>query len=148
MADTTTDTPDDDSGGLVLYDGVCALCNSTVRFLLERDKRGVLRFAPLQGETAGGIWERYPGRDPGLKTMVYVRGFGSGNEEIHVRSRAVLEILNDIGGAWRVSRVGRLIPAGLRDALYDWIARNRYAWFGRYETCRLPGEGETERFLP
>ncbi len=136
----------DVKGGLVLYDGVCALCNRTVQFLMGKDRRGILRFAPLQGTTAKALWERYPGKDPGLKSLVYVRGFGSPDEELFFRSRAILEILGDIGGRWRLLGWARLVPAPLRDAVYDWIARNRYAWFGRYETCQLPKPGEKHRF--
>lgn len=124
------------------------MCNRTVQFLLDRDRREVLRYAPLQGSTAREVWDRHPGKDPGLKTMVYIRGFGSGEERLYFRSRAILEMLRDVGGKWRVAALGYLIPTPLRDVAYDWIARNRYAWFGRYEQCRLPEPGTEERFLP
>jgi predicted DCC family thiol-disulfide oxidoreductase YuxK len=136
------------NGGVVLFDGVCALCNRTVQHLLERDRRGVLRFAPLQGPTAAALWQRHPGRNPGLKTMVYVRDFGTPDEVLFFRSRAVLEILSDLGGPWRWVRLARLIPGPIRDAVYNAIARRRYAWFGRYDACRLPSPGQEERFLP
>ena len=134
-------------GGLVLYDGVCALCNRTVQYLLDRDLRGLLRFAPLQGETAAEVWTRHSGQDPGLKSIVYVRGFGTPDERLFFRSRAVLEILSDLGGKWRVPALAKWIPGPLRDAIYDWIAARRYAWFGRYEQCRLPEKGTEDRFL-
>lgn len=135
-------------GGLVLYDGVCALCNRTVQYLLDRDARGILRFAPLQGETVKEVWERHPGKDPGLKSVVYVRGYGTSGERLFFRSRAILEIMADLGGKWRLLVLVKLIPGPLRDAVYDWIARHRYAWFGRYEQCRLPEKGSENRFLP
>ena len=135
-------------GGVVLYDGVCALCNRTVQVLLDRDARGRLRFAPLQGETAKEVWEKHPGKNPGLKSVVYVRGYGTECERLFFRSRAFLEIMADLGGKWRLFVVLKLIPGPLRDAIYDWAARHRYAWFGKYEQCRLPEKGSENRFLP
>ena len=139
---------DREQGGVLLYDGVCALCNRTVQYLMDCDTHGILRFAPLQGETAKKVWERYPGKDPGLKTVVYVRGYGTPEERLFFRSRAILEIMSDLGGKWRLLVVLKLIPGPLRDAVYDWIARHRYAWFGKYDQCRLPEKGTEDRFLP
>ncbi len=134
-------------GGLVLYDGVCALCNRTVQYLLDHDTHGILRFAPLQGETVKEVWARHPGKDPGLKSVVYVRGYGTPEEVLFFRSRAILEIMADLGGKWRLLVLAKLIPGPVRDLVYDWIARHRYAWFGRYEQCRLPEKGTENRFL-
>ena len=132
----------------MLYDGVCALCNRTVQYLMDCDTHGILRFAPLQGETAKEVWERHPGKNPGLKSVVYVRGYGTQEERLFFRSRAILEIMPDLGGKWRMFVLLKLIPGFLRDAVYDWIARHRYAWFGKYDQCRLPAKGTEDRFLP
>jgi predicted DCC family thiol-disulfide oxidoreductase YuxK len=140
---------------LVLYDGVCGLCNRTVRFLLRIDRRNVLAFAPLQGQTAARLAERHGfplagrGDDPaGLRTIVYVRKFGLKHERAHLRSDAVLRILGDVGGPWVLFGALRLVPRLLRDPVYDWVARNRYRWFGKLDRCPLPPPDQRARFLP
>ena len=135
------------SHNLVLYDGVCGLCNGTVRFLLAIDRRGVLCFAPLQGPTAARVLKRHalPGD---VRTIVYVRNFGLKRERAHLRSDAVLRILGDVGGVWSLLLILRLVPRFLRDSVYDWVARNRYSWFGKYDECPLPSPEQRARFLP
>lgn len=131
---------------LVLYDGVCGLCDRTVQFLLRVDREQLLRFAPLQGETAAAIRNRHPQLD-GVDSIAYVKT-ASGQEDVYVRSTAVLKILKEAGGAWRLLAVFLLVPRAIRDAVYDWVARNRYRWFGRYDNCPLPGAAVRARFLP
>ncbi len=140
---------------VVFFDGVCVLCNESMRFLLGEDRSGILRFAPLQGETAAGEPEvaRLLG-DGGearpdaaeLRSVIYVRGEGDG-KEVLTRSDAILAVLDDLGGFWRLLATARVLPRALRDRVYDVIGRNRYRWFGRLEACRLPREGEAARFL-
>lgn len=132
---------------LVLYDGLCGLCDRTVQFLLARDRGRVLFFAPLQGETASAVLARHClGAD--LSTMVFVRDAGLPEEEVLLRSDGVLGALLAIGGPWGLlARVARLVPWPLRDAVYRWIAANRYRWFGRLDTCRVPSPEERRRFL-
>jgi predicted DCC family thiol-disulfide oxidoreductase YuxK len=140
---------------LVLYDGVCGLCNRTVRLLLRIDRRRVLAFAPLQGQTAAQLAARHgfpiaaAGEDSlALRSIVYVRSFGLKHERAHLKSDAVLRILGDVGGAWSLLAVFRVVPRLLRDPLYDWVARHRYRWFGRYDSCPLPPPDQRARFLP
>ncbi|HEV8629379.1 MAG TPA: DCC1-like thiol-disulfide oxidoreductase family protein, partial [Thermoanaerobaculia bacterium] len=125
------------SPNLVLYDGVCGLCNRTVRFLLRIDRRHRLCFAPLQGQTAARLAERH-GFPTDVRTLVYVRNFGLKRERVHVRSDGVLRIFGDVGGLWWLLSLLRIVPRFLRDALYDWVARHRYGWFGKYDSCPLP----------
>lgn len=133
---------------VVLFDGVCGLCDRTVRFLLEEDPHHLLTFAPLQGATASAVLQRHPGVAENLKTIILVRNFSTPRETVLVRSEAVLAVLNDLGGFWRTVSWARLLPLVLRDAIYDWIARNRYQWFGKYTTCQLPTPEVQRRFLP
>jgi predicted DCC family thiol-disulfide oxidoreductase YuxK len=135
------------SHNLVLYDGVCGLCNRAVKLLLAIDRRHVLCFAPLQGPTATRIAERHA-FPPDLKTIVYVRNFGLKRERVHLRSDAILRIMGDVGGLWSFLLVFRVVPAFLRDPVYDWVARNRYRWFGKYDSCPLPSAEQRARFLP
>ena len=146
------------SSNLVLYDGVCGLCNRMVRFLLRIDRRKVLSFAPLQGPTAARLAERHgfplAGVGAGeagasaLRSMVYVRNFGLKRERAYLRSDAVLRSLGDVGGLWWLVSLLRVVPRFLRDPVYDWVARNRYRWFGKHESCPLPPPEQRARFLP
>ncbi|RLS57584.1 MAG: DUF393 domain-containing protein [Planctomycetota bacterium] len=127
---------------IVFFDGVCGLCNSTVQFLLTRDRAGQLLFAPLQGETAA---TRVPLDDrETLNTLVVATPQGMLRQ-----SDAVVHLLRQLPGWWPCCGVLiRIIPRFLRDAGYRFVSRNRYRWFGQHETCRLPTPEERHRFLP
>lgn len=126
---------------IVFFDGVCGLCNRFVDRLLRVDRKGILLHAPLQGTTARELLPT--GMADAMKSVVYLR-----NGVVLQRSDAALRILIDLGGWRSLYRVLFIVPRSVRDAVYDWIARNRYRWFGERETCRLPAPGERERFLP
>lgn len=126
---------------IVFFDGVCGLCNASVDRLLQWDQRGVLRFAPLQGTTAATMLPPDMVRD--LDSLVLLDEQG-----LHQRSDAALLALKYAGGSWRLLSALRVVPRPLRDAVYDLIARRRYQWFGRKESCRLPLPHERDRFLP
>ncbi|HTL05640.1 MAG TPA: DCC1-like thiol-disulfide oxidoreductase family protein [Gemmatimonadales bacterium] len=127
---------------VVYFDGLCHLCDGFVRFVLARDRRRRFRFAPLQGETAR---RRLEGRFSGdaLSTVVLEEP-----RRFRIRSDAALAILTGLGGPWRLAGALRIIPRPLRDAMYDYVARKRFAWYGRRDTCRIPTPEEAERFLP
>jgi predicted DCC family thiol-disulfide oxidoreductase YuxK len=133
---------------ILLYDGVCALCNGVVRFALRRDHEGRLRFAPLQSEVARAILVRH-GYDPTkLETVVLVKNAGEADERLMVRSDAMLELWRELGLPWRVTAgVIAIVPRQLRDWMYSGIARVRYATFGRYEACPIPREEDRRKFL-
>ena len=144
-AENTSAGPGDDRAAgrpILFFDGVCGLCNRSVDFALARDRRQRLLFAPLQGETAR---ERLDQSDvASLQTVVLADARG-----VHRRSSAVVRVLWLLGGLWCV--VGTLlwlIPRPLRDLGYKLVARYRYRWFGRKETCRMPTPAERARFLP
>jgi predicted DCC family thiol-disulfide oxidoreductase YuxK len=129
---------------IVLFDGVCNLCNGTVTFLIDRDRRGVLRFASLQSPRAAELLRErgrtLPPGDP--DTMLLVDG-----DRVHDRSTAALRIARHLGFPWSLAIVLFLVPRLLRDAVYRVIARNRYRWFGRSEQCRVPTPELRARFL-
>ena len=128
---------------LLLYDGVCALCNGAVAFVLKRDKSGAVRFAPLQGETAAKLLESRP-ELAGIDSMIWIDPSG----RAFTRSAAAFAIARHAGGGWAVlAALGRIIPAVLRDALYDGVARTRYRIFGRYDDCPVPRPEHRSRFL-
>ncbi len=126
---------------IVFYDGVCGLCDHTVQFLLKMDKSGVLFFSPLQGETAKQLLNSQELEN--LQSIIFYRE----NNKFY-RSRAVLEILLEIGGVWSFLYLFKLLPAFVLDIFYNLIARYRYQIFGKFEQCRLPTPAEKARFLP
>jgi predicted DCC family thiol-disulfide oxidoreductase YuxK len=135
-------------GPIVLYDGVCALCNGAVRFVLGRDRVGRFRFASLQSDLARATLARH-GRNPGdLATIVVVVEPGQAEERLLERSEAVLFVLARLGGPWPlVGRIGRFVPRSVRDWTYDRVARRRYQVFGRYDACPLPAPQHRSKFL-
>jgi len=131
----------------VLFDGPCGLCDGAVRWLLRRDRRGALRFAPLEGRVAAAVRSRHPELPGADETMVLVERPETPAERVHVRSRAVIGILVALGGSWRLFSVLRGAPSWLLDPPYRFVARRRTRWFGRLPACRVPTAGESARFL-
>jgi predicted DCC family thiol-disulfide oxidoreductase YuxK len=132
---------------IVLFDGVCVVCNRSVDWLLRRDTSGLLSFAPLQGETAARVRAVWPEVVPdGLDTVVYVDRSGS-PPHVWLRSRAVREILETLGGGPGLALL-RILPAPVADLGYRIFARLRYTLFGRRDACRVPTPEERLRFLP
>lgn len=119
---------------ILFFDGDCAFCSASVRRVARLDRRERISFAPLQGELArkSGL-TRHAAADGG--TMVLLREPDGG---VFLESDAVIELARAIGGWWRVFTAARVIPKGWRDGVYRWIARNRFRWFGREDTCEMP----------
>ena len=131
-----------ESQPIVVFDGVCNFCNASVRFILERDRSRVFRFAALQSSAGRALLERH-GFDPlDADTFVLVEG-----EECRVRSDAAIAVMRRLPLPWRLLAWLRWIPKPLRDAVYRVIARNRYQWFGKRQSCMVPSADERERFL-
>lgn len=128
------------TSGIVFFDGVCGLCNTSVDWLLRHDKNQRLLYAPLQGKAASE--QLSPERLSDLDTIVYFR---KGKELL--RSDAALYVLKDLGGAWKLLFGFIVIPRFIRDGIYKWVSRNRYKWFGKKEACRIPTKAERARFL-
>lgn len=132
---------------LVLYDGVCGLCNRTVQFILRRDRQDRFRYAPLQGPFAHEILARH-GIDAGdLNTIYLVYDVGKPTERLLSRSRAVLHILKVLGGFWRLVAGFGVLPTSVLDAIYRWVSRRRYRWFGQYDRCPIPRPDERRKFI-
>lgn len=125
---------------IVFFDGVCGLCNKAIDFLVRKDKRKVLLFAPLQGSTAAKLLPT--GEASSLSSMIYYS-----NGKISYRTRAILNLLWDMGGWWTLTVLFRIIPPFIRDFFYNIMAASRYKWFGKKESCRIPTVEERERFL-
>ncbi|MDT8368902.1 MAG: thiol-disulfide oxidoreductase DCC family protein [Longimicrobiales bacterium] len=130
---------------LILFDGVCNLCNGAVQWVIERDPQGHFHFASLQSEAArralgaridADAIERLP------DSIVLVDAAG-----VHTESTAAIRIARGLGRPWSFLGIARFVPTPIRDFVYRFIARNRYRWFGRREACILPAPGVSERFL-
>ena len=132
---------------VILYDGVCGLCDRLVRFVLRRDRRQAFRFAPLQSDVARRILNTY-GRDPArLDTFYLVVGYGTPHEHLEAKSRAALTVFAKLGKAWPLVLLLRLVPSVIADAVYDLVARFRYRAFGKLEACPAPSREDQARFL-
>jgi predicted DCC family thiol-disulfide oxidoreductase YuxK len=127
---------------LLLFDGVCNLCHGAVQWILARDRKQVFRFASLQSQ-AGRKALAEAGFTGPIPESVVVIDAG----EVYVAGDAALRIAAILGGVWSAAVVLRIIPRGLRDGVYHWIARNRYRWFGKKEACPMPTPETLERFL-
>ena len=141
MVETTGAAP------VLLYDGVCGFCNKTVQMILDRDRRGTMRFAALQSDYGQAVVERHEALR-GVDSVVFVEGAGGeGGERVFVRSDAALKVAEYLGGFWKIFLAARVLPRALRDYFYDLFARNRYRMFGRYDSCMLPPPEVRSRFL-
>ena len=132
---------------LVLYDGVCALCNRVVQFLLEQDHRAVFRFAALQSPT-GKATVAKSGHDPNeLTTFYVVADFRTPQARVLTKGDAALFVAGQLGWPWKAASAARVLPQSVRNLIYDTVARNRYRLFGRYDHCLVPSEAVRARFV-
>ncbi|AHI06153.1 hypothetical protein BDW_08265 [Bdellovibrio bacteriovorus W] len=125
---------------IIFFDGVCHLCNHFVDSVISKDSQHQFSFAPLQGNTAKELLS--PEDQSRLESVVlWVNG------KTYYKSAAVIQILSGLGGPYKLFAVGKVIPRILRDPLYDIVAKNRYAWFGERNSCRLPEPHERQYLL-
>jgi len=127
---------------VVLFDGVCNLCNGVVSFLIPRDPKGRLRFASLQSPVGQALLERHGFPTEEFDSFVLVDG-----DRTYTKSSAAIRIAELIGWPYRIGALGRIVPKFLRDRVYDVVASNRYDWFGRKDQCMIPDEDVSDRFL-
>jgi predicted DCC family thiol-disulfide oxidoreductase YuxK len=126
----------------VIFDGLCKLCTGSVAFILRHERDQVLRFAPLQSEAGKRLMAEF-GIDPSQMNTFVVIADG----KAYVRSDAAIRLARFLSGGWRLLGLLRIVPRPVRDYVYDVVARNRYRWFGRRETCMAPAPGLEKRFL-
>lgn len=127
---------------VLLFDGVCNLCNASVQWILKRDHKAQFRFAALQSEFGQQILQKHGLKQEHFDTVVLSVG-----DQIFLRSDAPLEIVRRLGGFWKLFYLFKVLPRPLRDALYNFVARNRYRWFGQTAECMLPRPEWKGRFL-
>jgi predicted DCC family thiol-disulfide oxidoreductase YuxK len=131
-----------DNRPIILFDALCVLCSYNAQFVLKYDRTGHFRLASMQGEVGAALYRKF-GIDPAdPETMIVVEG------DVALRnSDAVLAIYAGLGWPWRLASAARIIPRPIRDAVYGWIARNRYRLFGKRDSCWLPSPELVDRLL-
>lgn len=131
-----------DSYDIVLFDGVCNLCNFAVDLIIRNDKKGRLKVGALQDAKTKELLKEYDINSEYLDSIILIRG-----DRVFYKSRAALEVTKQLKGLWPLLYGFIIVPNFVRDPVYDWIARNRYRWYGKRDTCRLPTPEERARFL-
>lgn len=127
---------------IILFDGVCNLCNGAVQFVIRNDKNKQFRFAALQSEAGAELSKKYGLPSNSMKTFVLIA-----NDKCYTRSTAALRVGKMLGGVLSLSYVFIIVPPVIRDGIYNFIAKNRYRWFGEKESCMIPTPDLRERFL-
>lgn len=126
---------------VIFFDGVCNLCNESVLFVIKRDRKGKFNFAPLQSGYAEQQLHRFDYSLQELNTILLLK-----NGKLYQKSSAVLEIAKGLSGGWPLLYAFIIIPTFIRNSIYDWIAVNRYKWFGKKEECMIPTPELKARF--
>lgn len=126
---------------IVLFDGVCNLCNASVNFIIDRDAKAVFKFASLQSDFGQKILQENQFKQVDFDSILLLK-----EDKILKKSDAALEIARNLDGWWKYFYALKVIPKFIRDLVYDLIAKNRYRIFGKSETCRIPTADLKERF--
>lgn len=127
---------------IVLFDGVCNFCNSSVNFIIRHDKKAHFKFAPIQSEIGKVLCEKFEIDVQKIDSIILIE-----NDQFNIKSSAILRITKKLNGTYPLLFGFIIIPRFVRDAAYDLIARNRYKWFGKKESCMIPTPDEKERFV-
>ncbi|MEO0338173.1 MAG: thiol-disulfide oxidoreductase DCC family protein [Bacteroidota bacterium] len=131
-----------ESGPILLFDGVCNLCDASVQRVIKADRKGIFRFASLQSEAAAELLRQSSLSEQHLKSVVLFH-----KDQFYTHSDAVLKTANLLGGAWNLLYAFWWVPRIIRDGIYNWIAANRYKWFGKKDQCMIPTPDLRSRFL-
>ena len=127
---------------LILFDGVCNLCNGAVQFVINRDKEGMFRFASLQSSSADRYLKKFRVKGQHLYSILLIK-----DNKLYDQSNAILEIARELSGLWPALYAFKIIPAFIRNAIYKLVASNRYRIFGKKDECMIPTPELKARFL-
>lgn len=130
------------NNSIILFDGVCNLCSGTVRFIIKRDQKNKFRFASLQGNFGQSTLSKYGLSNTDLNSFLLLQ-----DGILYSRSTGALKVARSLSGGWPLLYACIIIPKFVRDAVYDFIAANRYRWFGKNESCRLPAPKQESLFI-
>lgn len=128
---------------IILFDGVCNLCNSSVQYVIKHDKGDIFRFASLQSEIGQKILNHIGISRQNIDSIVFYEP----GKAYYYKSTAAIEIAKNLGGFFTYGTIFRIIPAGIRNLIYDYVAKNRYKWYGKQESCMIPTPELKSRFL-
>lgn len=128
--------------GIILFDGVCNFCNASINFVIRHDPKGYFRFGPLQSDTARQLATTHHFEVDSMESFILVE-----NGQVYTKSTAALKVVRRLPFPWKLGYAGMILPRFVRDAVYSWIARNRYRWFGKQDSCMVPTPEVRERFL-
>lgn len=128
---------------VILFDGICNLCNNTVNMVIKQDKKNTFLFASLQSDTGKKILTDLKIDSSKMDSIILY----DPSIAYYTKSSAALKIMNDLGGWWKITQIFWVFPAPLRNVIYDLIARNRYRWFGKKEQCMIPTPELKSKFL-
>lgn len=126
---------------VLYFDGVCNLCNQSVQWVIRRDKKAVFRFAPLQSQAGLSFQQAHFLQNIPDSVLLEYQG------KVYIKSGAILKLMQIFGGVYKLSVIAWIVPLFIRDAVYDFIARNRYKWYGKRESCMQPTPELKSRFL-
>jgi predicted DCC family thiol-disulfide oxidoreductase YuxK len=128
---------------IILFDGVCNLCNSAVQFVIQNDAKDVFRFVALQSDLGQEILQHIGINPKNIDSIIlYEPGVA-----YYYKSSAAIQIAKSLGGFWHLGTIFKIIPTGIRNSLYDYIAKNRYKWYGKKESCMIPTAELKAKFL-
>ena len=127
---------------VILFDGVCNLCNAAVQFVINKDKKAIFKFASLQSHFGQSVMDKYGLPASGFDSFILLN-----NEEIYTKSTAALMVARHLSGLWSLLYLFKIIPSFIRDFVYSIIAKNRYKWFGKKAACPVPTEELKIRFF-
>ena len=131
-----------DEKPIIFFDGFCNLCNRSVQFIIKKDKKKQFRFASLQGKAGQELLEKFNLPADNFNSFILAE-----RDHIYTRSTAVLRMLRKLGSGWQLFYGVIIVPRFIRNAIYNWIARNRYKWYGKKNECMVPTPELKERFL-
>ena len=128
---------------IILFDGVCNLCNSSINYVIDHDKQDVFRFVSLQSDLGKTIQEYLGIENNSLDTIIlYVP-----DEAYYIKSTAAIKVMSEFLGVWKLTKLFLILPSPIRDLVYNYVAKNRYKWYGKQESCRIPTPELKTKFL-
>jgi predicted DCC family thiol-disulfide oxidoreductase YuxK len=127
---------------IILFDGVCNLCNRSIQVIIKNDRKKFFRFASLQGKLGQEVLKKHQLQTDQLHSFILLEG-----DHIYTKSTGALRIFRELGGGWKLLYGFMILPRFIRDAVYNFVSRNRYKWYGKREECMLPTPELKERFL-
>ena len=126
---------------IIFYDGLCAMCNRFIRILITLDKKEKFLLAPLQGKNGKILQKKFSKKLHEVDSVIFY------NKQVYTKSSAVINILSELGGIYKLACIFNIIPSFISDSIYDYIARNRFQWFGKLDKCPMPEKKNISRFL-